>query len=326
MQNKWKSFFSDNAAKEANRYGVPITVGSSDFTYPILAIEVYNSIILACIISVAGFFGLLWLFTYSDFALILLGTLSMILILVVVLCVHLVFFSNVVDLLDIVVLVAVISMMVDFPVHVILFYQNAREKEKKDKQIDFSSGETTSAKAISIPVSSTSQYMRFALLGPVILSILSAIPLLFASLQILRKTGQYIIILSATSYVFSVVLMPFLLGLSCSTKFCSYFFNNQSSDRNRESVVIRSLHLPTEVIEDNNNNSYSSQEIIRPEVNIVNNVNSVYDEDTNIDNEISAQYNNNLDSNIYNDRSNNNNNVDVDSNAIISIDDIRITI
>ena len=73
------------------------------------------------------------------------------------------------------------------------------------------------------PLSQTVRYMRTALLGPLVLSVLSGLPLLLlSSFSLLRKTGQYIVILSIVSYVVACTLLPFACSVSCETPFMKW--------------------------------------------------------------------------------------------------------
>jgi len=64
-----------------------------------------------------------------------------------------------------------------------------------------------------------------ALWRPLILIVLSGLPLLFATFALLHKTAIYIIILSVVSYVVTNFVMPFLLALWTPTHYLSSFQN-----------------------------------------------------------------------------------------------------
>ena len=109
-----------------NNNNVNTIVGSSSFSLAILAAEVLKSIELAGIISICGFIGLIFIFTYFHITETFIGTLIMIAIMITTICLHLWFFNKVIDLLDIVVIIAIIGMIVDLPVslfiHLFIFF------------------------------------------------------------------------------------------------------------------------------------------------------------------------------------------------------------
>lgn len=115
MINLWGDLFHDHS-NYANSQDIKIIVASEAFQYPILAQEVTLSIEIALIISICGFICLILLFT-RNISLTILGTLCMLTVLLITLGLKLTVFSAEFDLLDVVCLVAVVGMLVDFPVH-----------------------------------------------------------------------------------------------------------------------------------------------------------------------------------------------------------------
>ena len=57
--------------------------------------------------------------------------------------------------------------------------------------------------------------MAYALFAPLVTSVLVAVPLLFATLELLKKTGEYIIIMAIVSYFVTCFVCPWLLALTC---------------------------------------------------------------------------------------------------------------
>ena len=55
------------------------------------------------------------------------------------------------------------------------------------------------------------------LIGPATVSIISSIPLLYADLQLLKKCGEYIIIMTVVSLVITCCLLPWLLSIAIPT-------------------------------------------------------------------------------------------------------------
>lgn len=128
IRQKWETAFNNYGTSSASDSGVSSCVGSDAFSFPILATEVLYSIELAIIISIAGFFGLLVFFTSFDIGIIILGTIGMIAIFAVTICLHIYFFNAIFDLIDVVVLIAIIGIVVDSPIHVIIHYLQERRK------------------------------------------------------------------------------------------------------------------------------------------------------------------------------------------------------
>ena len=289
VEQKWENAFtgtySGGPGSNAKSYGVSIVVGSEDFAYPLLAEELILSIELAILISVVGIVFLLVVFTFCDVGMSIIGTLAMVTTLTVTVCVHIYTFTNVIDLLDIVVLVALMSMIVDFPIHCLLYYMIERQRAKDlvssqqqgqqslqnedeirnseflarssdysmgDGAVDnsreasrsrsddyyearsssYSSSSSESSVAVAPAKNSftalkkTSTYMRSATIGPLVLSVLAGLPLLFLSqFSLLRKTGQYIIILSVVSYVITCIILPHAMDSICETNFVQWVRN-----------------------------------------------------------------------------------------------------
>lgn len=150
----------------------------------------------------------------------------MIAIFAIAICAHMYIFSATVDLLDVVVLIAIIGIVVDLPIHMILHYQQEREienREKATKQATLEEDERVGRvvpkplSAVSTALDKTNRYMRLSLFQLLILTLISGIPLLFATFLLLQKTGQYIVIIAIASYGFTVLVLPYLLALGCQT-------------------------------------------------------------------------------------------------------------
>ena len=203
-----------------DRYGcsnssVNILVGSNKFSFPLLANDVIQSIFFALVISGAGFVALIFLFTF-DIMLTVVGTLLMILTIIVTLLFVNNFVSTIVDLLDIVVLVAIIGNLVDFPVHSILDFRNKRLCEDDDSiQSRTNTFKTFYMRIAEIPIT---------LFYPMLLMIICSIPLLFATFILLQKFGVYTIIISIVSYTCTVLLLSLILPLTFQTHCYDYMF------------------------------------------------------------------------------------------------------
>lgn len=348
LSDRWTNAFNKHGSNNAKKYNLPIIIGSTEFTFPMLASEVLFSIELSTIISVAGFIFLLFVFTKADIGLTLLGTLAMITIIAVSVCIHEYVFVGEFDLLDIVVLIAVMGMAVDFPIHFLMEFVNERDKEELKKRsipsnireqtmtenpptsapsgvIVESGGNSNSSEvggimgpnsgggssgmnpdyipeellgidlgeenggswliadqlviaiqqarehrvqtnntgrnnnrngnnnnvstykhtSISPILAKTHRYLFMALIPPMILTILSGLPLLRAEFQLLRKCGQYVIILAGVSYIFCIIFLPYYmpLGYRLRCRICckddAQGTSNNSTDLGRNSIRSR---------------------------------------------------------------------------------------
>jgi hypothetical protein len=254
IQDRWKKAFRDNGAVYASQYGVNNIVSSDEFSFPLLAKEVIISIELAILISVIGFLGLLVFFASGDVFMVILGTIGMCLIFAIAICCKLYVFDATMDLLDVVVLIAIIGIVVDLPIHYILHYKierqkfhDLRKKFKRQQRRREARGlsplteleedarglggenkrEERDAKAamraaVSPELNETNKYMRTALLQLLILTLICGIPLLFATFVLLQKTGQYIVIIAVVSYFFTIILLPYLMAVGFQTKFWKF--------------------------------------------------------------------------------------------------------
>jgi len=175
-----------------------------------LASEVLSSVKFAVIISISSFITLILLFT-MNIVLTIVGTICMAAIFSIALCLKLKLVDSIFDLLDIVVLIAVIGMLVDFPIHVLLKVNAQSERRTKT-------------------LSSTLYNLRKSIVYPLILVCISGWPLLSADLILLRKTGIYIIIISIISYATSLYIMPILLEL--------YYLRRNVNERKESEVII----------------------------------------------------------------------------------------
>lgn len=166
-----------------------------------MAAEVLSSIELAACVSLGSFVVLLLVFV-RDVVLIFIGVIAMVLILLTSMVIHIYFATPVEDLLDVIVLIAIIGMVVDFPAHVLLHYKHERSKRLSQMEPRF-------ARKLVPAAASTTNYMLWALLAPTIMVVLSALPLLYATLALLYKLGTYIIIMVIVAYVVSVLFIPY---------------------------------------------------------------------------------------------------------------------
>jgi len=247
---------------------IPVIVGSDEFTLPILANEVYRSILLAGLISLVGFVGLIAVFTWS-LKLTIIGSYLMCLILFVTLIVHVYLHPNI-DLLDIVIIIAIIGLIVDFPIHYILYYQICFKKGLSNVPVRYMSD-------LQPIVSVSADAKRVNLLGPVAITISVVIPLLLAQLELINKTGQYIIVMVIISYLLTCFLLPSSVAWLNSLKFnkISPCPTNQTAnnDNNEEelpgidSEYNQEIMYTSDSIDNQQNQTILSNEIInQPEL------------------------------------------------------------
>eukprot|EP01038_Epipyxis_sp_PR26KG_P005369 gene5369-7445_t len=328
INHRWINAFNQHGSTYAASNNVYSTIGADAFTFPLLAQEVLSSIELASLISCLGFFGLLIFFTKCDVLITLFGSLCMIAIIVTALCMHLYLFSNVVDLLDIVVLIAVVGMVVDFPIHYILQYTAERDKllnnnnnnnNSNNENDDNNNNNNNNNNENDDDKSSflrTNKYLRIAFIPPLILSVISGIPLLFADLQLLRKTGQYIILIVCVSYVVTILFLPFLLLIACPTNCSSFWFIGFN----------KCIEFINNKINNNNDNNDNNNNNVQPQENVSTNYYDllqplVANDDDDDNNEMKINYenndqsydNNDINDDLIHDRPIHNNNISIES-------------
>ena len=234
IYHRWNTAFQSYGNNYAMKYKVPVIIGSQAFTVPILAQEVLDSIIIAGIVSVSGFVGCILLFTWRV-SVTILGSLLIAEVAILTICFHKVIIPMTFDLLDVVVIVAIVGMLVDFPAHIILFILRKRQQPMNKRSSDDHSdilAEDIASVTIKVKEGDVKYnskecwpgiddifvhdglYAGKLLLMPTILILSVSIPLCFATFVLLQKTGQYMIVLSVTSYICSILLLPYLLLLT----------------------------------------------------------------------------------------------------------------
>jgi ABC-type multidrug transport system fused ATPase/permease subunit len=109
LRERWNHAFQAIGGQVAKSRNVPVIVGSQDFTFPLLVDEVLFSMILAGTLAIAGSIFLTLLVTLGDWALTLISTLIMAVVLSVTVCLKLFVSAPVMDLLDVFVLVALVG-------------------------------------------------------------------------------------------------------------------------------------------------------------------------------------------------------------------------
>eukprot|EP01034_Spumella_vulgaris_P021838 gene21838-27909_t len=224
MNKRWSAAFSTYGGAHAQAQGIPVTVGSTEYTLPILKQGTLDSIRTSIIASVFGFMGLLLCFTVGDFGLTFLGSLGIFAIMAMTLCIHVYLVPGNFDLLDLVVIVAILCLAVNFPSHLLIEYIYARfDHDEHNKQ---SAGVVD--EYFSPALASTNSYIRF---------------------RLLVKCGEYVIILSLVSYIFTAIFLPYLMALGSRTKVCEalcYDPPEYDSDEEEEVQELGIRTLPEE--------------------------------------------------------------------------------
>lgn len=212
VRSRWEKAFWENGVARAKAYGVPYSTSSAAFTYPLLdQWHVDNAMdrFLALPLVFLGF--LLWMFTLADFGLTLFGSLGMFTILSVMVCLHIFFVSSDLDLIDVMLISGILTIIVDFPAHLIVEYMASRAFVDRQKVLN-------TAKSRSPALAQTNKYVRHAIVFPTCLFVFMAIPMLFADFVIYRRVGSYLIIAALLSFVFAAFLQPYLLAFGCRTR------------------------------------------------------------------------------------------------------------
>lgn len=76
--------------------------------------------------------------------------------------------------------------------------------------------------------------MRPSLIQILILSAIAGVCLLFATFVLLRKTGEYIVIIAAVSYVYSLIILPYMIASTCQTHYCDRLCQKTHSSNRRD--------------------------------------------------------------------------------------------
>lgn len=225
LMDHWKDAFTNHGCSNSS---VNIIIGSEKFSFPILANEVLVSIELAIIISGLGFVVLLFVFT-ADIILTVVGVAIMTLTIVVSLNLAIYYGSGRVDLLDIVVLVAVIGMVVDFPIHTIINHRNERLVHESSRRLSSYGFMSYFQELGEVPIS---------ILFPLILITISGIPLLFATFILLSKFGLYTIIIGFVSFGCTSAILAPILPITIRTNIIHGVYDYMIKQRNRDDRVI----------------------------------------------------------------------------------------
>ena len=215
MIDRWDYALYDVGSASAESMDVVPLTGSEAWLFPLLSDRIVSSIYVSASISFVGCL-LLIVLAKRNLKLSLLIGFGMLFVMVTSLFIHALFFSSVIDVIDVIVLISFVGIIIDYPTHMALhFEQGFKLRRKFAKRHINNRGIDDSV--ISPHADSDDffrrifGYMRVALLGPALTTILSAVPLLFADFSIISKAGEYVVIMCACTYVYVAFVMPSIL-------------------------------------------------------------------------------------------------------------------
>lgn len=223
VRNAWAKAFDSYGTRNATIYDIDSFLSSDTFTYPLLSHRQVNPLKAIMICVILGFAGLLFIFTLSDYGLTLFGSLSIFAILMIMICLHLFFNSTTLDQFDLIVVVAVMVIIVLFPVQLIEEYMSARAYIDREETLQID-------RALSPALSMANKSMRESIWSPLILIATIGIAPLFSDFVIFQRLGSLIIIAILVSGVFVLFFEPYLLAFGCRTKICEKFCYVEESD------------------------------------------------------------------------------------------------
>jgi hypothetical protein len=206
LSTRWETAFHSYGGRNASFNGVPLLIGSDAFSEASSYNATYESVFLGTILAIASFIGLLFIIT-RDLRHVLVTAVAIYLIVGCSGCVVVNVISSSIDILDFIILFILTSMIVYFPIYMIMDYRH-------EKILGVASASQRFGNSVSPTVSSSSFYMRHALLGPLTLTILMCLPFLLVETQFVRRIGIYGIIIAGISYLVTVLVLPSLISLA----------------------------------------------------------------------------------------------------------------
>jgi hypothetical protein len=217
MRQRWENAFYKHGRANAKANGVPVAVGSTAFTFPLLGLYITAQIQYQAMVFILGFPVLLLLFTEFDYGLTFFGVLGLFTIYLLTIFIGLNQISPLINLGDVVVLIVLLPYMVCFNIHLITAYMSNRTLDfrktgRVEPRINF----------VSPALIKTYRYMVKALTGPLILAVLASIAFMWSKYPMLRRFGRYYLLCALVAYVFCVTIQPFLLAFSCKCTVCTF--------------------------------------------------------------------------------------------------------
>ena len=219
MIDRWDYALYDVGSASAESMDVVPLTGSEAWLFPLLSDRIVSSIYVTASISFVGCLLLIGLATRNPKLSLLIGF-GMLFVMVTSLFIHAVFFTTVIDLIDVIVLISFVGIIIDYPTHMAFHFE--RDMKLRREFMNSSSSNTGNAADDGDNAfhKRSFGYMRVALLGPALTTVFSAAPLLFAEFSIISKAGEYVVIMCACTYAYVAFVMPTLLRLIDETIFC----------------------------------------------------------------------------------------------------------
>ena len=202
--DEWNRVFSSDVMPGAAGHGIPLIFGADAFRLPLLAAEVLESLYIAAFSSLVGCIALVYMFT-MDLSHTLLVAFCLVWTIATTIFIQVSLYNDTVDLLDIVIIIALVGMSLDFPVHSVVHY--AHDLEHADSEHPNRPGSMRLA-----------LYMAWALVPPTVMTAVAGIPLFYADLALLVKTGHYVVFMEVLSYLLCVLGLPPMIGLTYPPK------------------------------------------------------------------------------------------------------------
>ena len=209
----WEAILSKSSV-HAKSAGINLLAGSEHFKSPLFEAQVQSSLLYGCIASIVGFVALVVLFT-QNLSLTIICSLSMFTICVITVALKLAISSQVFDFYDIVLLVTLFGVMTQFLVYYMFHFFNDSDHLKLMyyKTADF---EDDFDLLWNVPNSLilTTRYSLQSFIYPLVMLIACGGCLLTSDFWLVFRAGQYLIIMSLVSFIYTLCLLPFLLGLA----------------------------------------------------------------------------------------------------------------
>ena len=209
----WEAVLSKSSV-HAKSAGINLLAGSEHFKSPLFEAQVHSSLLYGCIASIVGFVALVVLFT-QNLSLTVICSLSMFTICVITVALKIAISSQVFDFYDIVLLVTLFGVMTQFLVYYMFHFFNDSDHLKLMyyKTEDF---EDEFDLLWNVPNSLilTTRYSLQSFIYPLVMLIACGGCLLTSDFWLVFRAGQYLIIMSLVSFIYTLCLLPFLLGLA----------------------------------------------------------------------------------------------------------------
>ena len=204
--DRWDNALYDVSSDGAAQMNVVSLTGSDAWIFPMLSNQLVKSLTISLAISLFGSLTLLVITTLNLKLSLLIGA-GMVVVIIVSLCLHIFFFSEVLDLIDVVVLLSFLGIIVDYPMHMAFHYERDLMLRRRRNNLSESNNDKHFHQK-------SFGNIRATLLAPALTTAFAAAPLLTADFTLISKAGEYIIIMCACTYLYIAFVMPTLLRLT----------------------------------------------------------------------------------------------------------------